>query len=486
MDDFSPGGPGPQLLADLSVRVMGTAVEELDAAIVAGLGMVADVAHATTVVLRVPGQPEYAWPAPGTPPGPERIGDLELSVPVADGPVRAWVAAAGAVLRAAIERRAGLAGLAASAETYRSVLDNAGMVIVRFDAFGKIAYINKAWSDLTGIPAAEMIGKDPLYHLHPDDRETAAAHLAERLSGKNNGSREVRFIVADGSEHWVEVSGNVVFDEQGRPVDVIGVLQDVTIRHHAAAHTELALDRAEQARDHAERVSRSKSEFLSRMSHELRTPLNAILGFAQLLGDAPLDEEDADNLAQIERAGRLLLMLVNDAIDLARIETGRLALSIEPVDVETAVSESFDLIRPAASARGLTLHTATAERAASKVLADPNRLQQVLTNLLSNAVKYNVNAGRIEVSCRALPLDPETGRARLRIAVSDSGPGIPADRMDEVFVPFERLGRETSGIEGSGLGLSVTRTLVEAMDGAVGVGSVEGIGTTFYVDLPAA
>ena len=275
----------------------------------------------------------------------------------------------------------------------------------------------------------------------------------------------------------------MVRDGSGIPVGMVGIMHDVTQRHRAAEHANVALDRAEHARARAERASEAKSEFMSRMSHELRTPLNAILGFAQLMELAPLEGEDADNLTQISRAGKHLLILVNDALDVARIEAGQLALAPEPVAVWPALAESLDLVRPAAAARSLVVGAPPADAPDHRVLADPNRLRQVLANLFSNAVKYNVPGGRIQVDCR--PIGTADGRPQIRIAVGDTGVGIPADRMDEVFVPFQRLGAETSGIEGTGLGLAVTKSLVEAMGGTIGVGSVEGVGTTFYVDLPA-
>jgi len=485
MDDTDLCAPRLRLLADLSARLLRPAPGELDAAIVAGLGRVAEMAGATRV--RLGG---YAWPATGPQPegtAPVQVGELGLWAPVPDDAARSWLAAAETVLAAAVERRDRLVALAEAEELYRTMLDDLPTVVVRLDALGRITYLNRAWVALTGIPVAEMLGKDPLYHVHPEDRETAAAHMAQTLNGNDAEVRAARFIRSDGADLWMEVGGRVIFNEAGQPIRMIGFMQDVTGRQAAREHSSLALDRSERAREHAERASRSKSEFLSRMSHELRTPLNAILGFAQLMGDAELDEENADNLAQIERAGRLLLALVNDALDVARIETGNLSVALEPVPVGSLVAESLDLVRPAAAARNLTVRVATDGVDDHKVLADPNRLRQVLGNLLSNAVKYNVDGGQIEVNCRPLPgTEQPGGRPRLRIAVSDTGPGIPADRMDEVFLPFERLGWETSGVEGTGLGLSVTKTIVEAMGGSIGVGSVVGIGTTFYVDLPIA
>lgn len=485
VDDLDLSARRLLVLADLAASLLRHEPGELDGAIVAALGRVAEAVGASHASLG-----GYHWPATGSHPdgtAPVRVEELDLWGPVPDDAGRIWLRAAVTVLAAAIERRDRLVALARSEETYRTILDDLPIVVVRLDATGRITYLNPAWVRLTGIPVAEMIGKDPLYHVHPDDRETAAAHMVQTLQGKDSEQRAARFVRTDGTVIWMEVGGRVIFDDSGQPVRMIGFMRDATGRQHVSDHTAIALDRAERARVHAEQASQAKSEFLSRMSHELRTPLNAILGFAQLLAHAPLSEEDADNLTQIERAGRLLLLLVNDALDVARIETGNLSFALEPVAVEPLVNEALNLLRPATAERKLAIRMMLHACAGHMVLADPNRLRQVLVNLLSNAVKYNVEGGRIVVDCRPLPVtDQATGRARLRLAISDTGPGIAASRMDEVFLPFERLGWETSAIEGTGLGLSVTKTLVEAMGGSIGVGSVEGIGTTFYIDMPLA
>jgi CheY-like chemotaxis protein len=229
------------------------------------------------------------------------------------------------------------------------------------------------------------------------------------------------------------------------------------------------------------------------MSHELRTPLNAILGFAQLLELGDLEAEDSQNVEQILRAGHHLLDLINEVLDVARVESGTLSLSIEPVDLSEIVAESLDLVRTAASGRGIVLRTPN-HLDGSAVLADRQRLKQVLVNLLSNAVKYNRPDGEVVVSWartsdRPVPGEAIEGSAAphgwLRVAIADTGVGIPADRLDDVFTPFERLGAEGTEIEGSGVGLALTRTLVQALGGRVGVRSELGAGSTFWVDLPA-
>jgi len=373
------------------------------------------------------------------------------------------------------------------------VLNDVGSVIVRVDGQGRMSYVNRAWTELTGIPAEEMIGKDALHHVHPDDRVTAAQHMADALSGGEDDSmREVRFLTADGGERWMEVNGRALFDESGAISGFAGTLHDVTERRKAALVANAARDRAEQAAEQAERASRAKSEFLSRMSHELRTPLNAILGFGQLLELAELADEDGDNLDQIMRAGRHLLHLINDSLDVARIETGKLALSLEPVQLGPIVNESLDLVKVPADDLQLTVIRPAGEGARRCVSADRGRLKQVLVNLLSNAVKYNKRGGQVSIDCYPVaPSEGAVGRDAgehgwVRIAIGDTGVGIAAERMEDVFMPFERLGAELTDIEGTGLGLALTKSLVDAMGGRITVSSVQGVGATFYVDLPAA
>jgi signal transduction histidine kinase/CheY-like chemotaxis protein len=234
------------------------------------------------------------------------------------------------------------------------------------------------------------------------------------------------------------------------------------------------------AREEADRANQAKSEFLSRMSHELRTPLNAVLGFGQLLEMDDLTPTQREGVAQILKGGRHLLDLINEVLDIARIEAGRMSLSLEPVPVGAVIRESMDLVAPLASERHVHLLRAGTDDVSDLfVLADRQRLKQVLLNLLSNAVKFNRQEGTVSLSCQEAP------GARVRIGVQDTGPGIPPERMERLFVPFERLGAEQAGVEGTGLGLALSRRLAEAMGGALGVESEAGVGSTFWVDLPS-
>jgi PAS domain S-box-containing protein len=250
-------------------------------------------------------------------------------------------------------------------------------------------------------------------------------------------------------------------------------------RELTAANEQLQEQIAERRRAEAEadRANRAKSDFLSRMSHELRTPLNGIIGFAQLLELDAKGPDERESVEHILKGGRHLLALINEVLDIARIEAGKLSISLEPVSVSDVVCSALDLVRPQAAARGVRLPaTMTSDR---YVTADRQRLQQVLLNLLSNAVKYNREHGEVAVSCEDHPA------GRLRLIVSDTGAGIPPAMLDRLFTPFDRLGAEQTGIDGTGLGLALSKRLVEAMGGVIHVQS-SARGTAFTIELAAS
>ena len=228
-----------------------------------------------------------------------------------------------------------------------------------------------------------------------------------------------------------------------------------------------------------DRVDTANSEYLARMSHELRTPLNAILGFAQLLELEELGDEQNENLQFILSAARHLLRLINEVLDITEIEAGRLPLSLEPVPVAEVVAETVSLIRPLADQHQVLL-VSPPQDTQVHVLGDRQRLKQILLNLLSNAVKYNRQGGSVQLGCGPV------GEGRQRIEVVDTGPGIPPDAMGQLFVPFERLGSEQTGVEGAGLGLPLSKRLAEAMGGTLEVSSTAGQGSCFWVELPQA
>jgi signal transduction histidine kinase len=235
---------------------------------------------------------------------------------------------------------------------------------------------------------------------------------------------------------------------------------------------------AAAARREAEQANLAKSQFLSRMSHDLRTPLNAVLGFAQLLKADQLTHDQGEGVTQILRAGEHLLDLINEVLDIARIEAGRLSLSPEPVGVRDVVEDAVDMVTPLAGQRQISILVNLSTYTKAFLHADRQRLHQVLLNLLSNAVKYNRMGGRVVVSTE------RAGEHRLRIKVSDTGAGIPEEKLALLFKPFERLGAEATPIEGTGLGLALSRGLAEAMGGSLGMSSEIDRGSTFWIELP--
>ncbi|HYR57099.1 MAG TPA: ATP-binding protein, partial [Chthoniobacteraceae bacterium] len=311
-----------------------------------------------------------------------------------------------------------------------------------------------------------------------------------------NMAAESRFDVSEAlRRHGVVSSVSVPIEASERPLGVLAAftavprtfvqddvhfLQAVANVLTAAIERQRAEESIRLAREQAETANRAKSEFLSRMSHELRTPLNAILGFTQLLElDKPTPSQ-AESISHISRAGQHLLSLINEVLDIARIEAGRLALSREPIEIGAFLREVIDLIRPLAARHRIEMQLTENFIVNEALIADRQRLKQVFLNLFSNAVKYNRPGGRVTVTCSLLPSE------RVRIDVTDTGRGLSADKLPRLFVPFERLGAEETEIEGTGIGLALSRGIVAALDGELGVESVEGEGSTFWVIMPRA
>lgn len=352
------------------------------------------------------------------------------------------------------------------------VLDLAPDAILVRDLDGRINYWNRGAAELYGYTKEEALGTlshELLATRFPEPREEIEARLVKggRWEGELVQTRK------DGSEIAVSSRWSVRAEAPGRPAQVLMINTDVTRQKAAALEVR-------EAKEEAERANHAKSEFLSRMSHELRTPLNAILGFGQLLDMSDLSDEERDSVAEIVKAGKHLLELINEVLEISRIEAGKLAISIEAVPVRDLVAESLSLIRPIADQRGLTLTYDATGCEGTHVLGDFQRLKQVLLNLLSNAVKYNEENGAVHLNCGPGPAKT------LRIGVSDTGRGIPQERLGQLFEPFERLGAEDSGEEGTGLGLALSKRLVEAMGGSIGVRSETRKGSTFWIDLRRA
>jgi PAS domain S-box-containing protein len=362
-----------------------------------------------------------------------------------------------------------------SEERYRFVAESASDGILTIDEQRRILFANRAAEKIFGLTITDMIGR-PFRDLIPERvREDHDQALEQYLDSVVTSNPEYALQIAGVSRGQREIALEISFGEYVKNNQHIftGVVRDVTERKQL----EHVLKRA---KEDAERANRAKSDFLSRMSHELRTPLNAILGFAQLLDMDELDLEQKESVDQILKAGRHLLSLVDEVLDIARIEAGRMPLSLEPVMVQHVIEEAWELVRHGAASAGIQLTNGAAPSCGGLVTADRQRLKQILLNLLSNAVKYNTENGTVAVSCSP----GLTGPNRLRIAIRDTGAGIAPESLDRLFIPFERLGAEHSSIEGTGIGLAVSRGLVEAMEGEIGAESTIGEGSTFWFELP--
>ena len=316
--------------------------------------------------------------------------------------------------------------------------------------------------------------------VHPEDRDRFVGEAARAdLESRPQKHQDYRVRTADGRERWI-YSWAAREVREGRRFG-FGVNVDVTDRHIAEIERR-GRERAEQAREVAEQASRAKTEFLSRMSHELRTPLNAILGFAQLLsmGRERLGDDQRGHLRHIEVAGWHLLDLINDVLDLARIEAGAMTTSTEPVELRALVAEVMPLVQALAAERAVVLLPVTGGEGGAWVRADRRRMKQVLVNLLSNATKYNRRGGTVTVSIGS------TAAGRLTLAVRDTGRGFRPEELARLYEPFTRFDREGEAIEGTGIGLVITKRLLELMSCHLTVESQAGVGSVFRIDMPAS
>jgi signal transduction histidine kinase/ActR/RegA family two-component response regulator len=396
---------------------------------------------------------------------------------------------------------------------FQALFEGAPGLYLVLDPELRIVGVSDAYLAATMTKRDEIMGRG-IFDVFPDNPEDPAATGVANLSASlnrvlRNGAADtmavqkydIRRPPEEGGgfevRYWSPVNSPVL-DERRRVAYIIHRVEDVTefVRLKELGVEQEALTselRAQAERMEAEIMRRSlelqdvnqqlraaneaKNEFLSRMSHELRTPLAAIMGFSELLSLSDLDEDKQRWVAMMVTAGNHLLSLVNEVLDISRIESGQLSISLEPVTLVAVLDEALELVRPLADGEQVVIHPPVVSAGSGYVLADNQRLKQVLINLLANAIKYNRRGGEVRIAVEA------QGPDRVRVRVEDTGEGIAEASLSRLFVPFERLDAAASGVEGTGLGLALSRTLVEAMGGQIGVASTPGVGSAFWVEL---
>jgi PAS domain S-box-containing protein len=362
--------------------------------------------------------------------------------------------------------------LAESLETKRAILDAVVDSIITVDERFKVLDVSPGTDRIYGVSLQERRGQNSLNIVLPEDRDHVATELRRLFRGDDGALTSYRFRSrhVDGRMLNIETRGRLIRDEAGHEARAVLVSRDVT----EAVAAEVVLKEAKEA---AERANAAKSEFMSRMSHELRTPLNSVLGFAQILEMELRSPDELEMVGYIHNSGKYLLELINEVLDISRIESGHISVMIEPIGLKDLETECIELVTPQASDLGITIFAQSDYE--YEVLGDQQRLKQVLLNLLSNAIKYNRPHGTVTLSC-------VSRNGKVRLSVRDTGPGIGADLLQRLFTPFDRLDAETTGIEGTGLGLALSKGLVEAIGGTLGVDSTVGKGSTFWIELPTA
>ncbi len=379
-----------------------------------------------------------------------------------------------ATFRDITETRQAAQALKQSEERWKFALEGAGDGVWDWDIPAEKVFYSRRWKAMLGLDDGEVgdTPRDWMDRIHPDDRTRVVRECSNYLAGIiPDYQSEYRMLHKDGHDVWILDRGKIVdTGPQGQPRRMVGTHSDVTRQREA--------EEAVRDKRAAEMASQAKSEFLSRMSHEIRTPLNAVLGFAQLLKMSQQDDEAArqSNVDHILRAGQHLLGLVNDVLDLQRVEEGHLNLDLRPLALDDVVRHCMSLLTPQAEAAEVRLVNLVP--GGITIQADEQRLRQVLLNIGSNGIKYNRAGGQVRWS-----VEFQTP-GRVILVIEDDGAGMSPEQLTKLFQPFERLGKETSSIEGSGLGLIIARSLAAEMNGSLDVRSQIGMGTRVLIELP--
>jgi signal transduction histidine kinase/CheY-like chemotaxis protein len=406
--------------------------------------------------------------------------------------------------------------LVSTSVDFRAVFEGASGLYLVLDPELRIIAVTDAYLVATKTRRDEIVGRG-IFDVLPDNPGDSEASGVSNLNASLERVRrnlrpdtmavqkyDIRLPAEEGggfeSRYWSPVNSPVL-DARGRLRYIIHRIKDVTEFVHLQDHDhelevstielrersakmEIELFRRsrelQQANEALRLANQAKSEFLSQMSHELRSPLTAIMGFGELLRYSELDEKQQHRVSLILKAGEHLGAIVNEVLDLSRIEAGDISISAEPIPVQPLIADALELMNPLADANTVTINPPALSPESGYVNADNQRLKQVVINLVSNAIKYNRPGGEVSVAVAGAQ------HGRVRITVADTGAGLDEDSLAKLFVPFERLDAGATGIEGTGLGLALSRTLIEAMRGTIGVDSIPGVGTTFWIELEGA
>lgn len=367
-------------------------------------------------------------------------------------------------------RKETMSALAESIEKSRAIFDAAVDSIIVMDENLKVVEASPSNDTFFSFSKEETEGRNALDFVHPDDRATVLEAVARSFAENEVVRVRFRGLRTDGRWVNIESRGRALRDADGSPTGLVIISRDVTDSVEAAAALEIA-------KEEAERANLAKSEFMSRMSHELRTPLNSVLGFAQILQMEMTSTQELELIGYIVKSGGYLLELINEVLDITRVESGSIAVELEVVSSAELVRQCIEMVSPQA----LEVDVTIVDNCDGDyyVRADFQRLKQVVVNLLTNAIKYNFSGGTVTLDCDEV-------KGRIRLSVTDTGPGVAPQLHDRLFAPFDRLDAESRGIEGTGLGLALSKGLMEAIGGSLGVKSAPGDGSTFWLELPIA
>jgi two-component system, sensor histidine kinase and response regulator len=356
------------------------------------------------------------------------------------------------------------------------IVERAGSAVIISDPKGRIEWINQAFVRLTGYASAEVAGRQQDEVLCGDQSDPAArATLLAAMDTASGCQVEVLNHTREGSAYWAHVDFQPIRSTGGVLTSFMAICTDVTERRQAR-------ETLQAAKEAAERANRAKSEFLATMSHEIRTPMNGVLGFANLLRDTPLNDEQRDFVRTIERSGQNLLAIINDILDFSKIEAGAMTLENIPFDLSDAIEEVVALMAGKAEEKQLELGLSIAPAVPGRIVADPGRLKQILVNLIGNAIKFT-SLGCVHVEVAAIHQD---GNTSLQIKVRDTGIGIPQAAQAALFQKFTQADASTTRrYGGTGLGLAICRQLIDLMGGKIGIDSAPGAGSTFWFTMPA-